>query len=179
MEVKSKPDFGAVSDLLVEYTTKVFSAASQKPIYSQNGVFVRWWMALFMVFLAMTPVALLILSEIGVLTGYSTPELIVAVGLAGLGVPTYFFQEYIRTRSKREKYSRYHLRALSVTLHRVVQYADEILEHMSMEPAQKLELGLRIAEAEGALRHASVILDEAIVEFESHDVPDIEFKEGR
>lgn len=179
MEVKSKPDFTAVSDLLAEYTEKVFAAAADKPISSQKGVFVRWWMVVSIIVLGMTPAAILILSEIRVLTAPSSLELIIAVGLVGFGVPLFFFQEYMRTRSKHEKYTRYHLRALSVTLHRVVQYADEILEHMSMEPAHELELGLRIAEAEGALRHASVILDEPIVEFENHDMPDVEFREGR
>lgn len=173
MEVKSKPDITAVSRLLEEYTAKVFSAVDQ-PVDMKDGILVERSRAALILIASSAPLLMVLSAKaIGAEIEYLFPDLWITFSLIVLVILSIFAFEYRRTRYQLTRSSHYHIRAISVTLHRVVQYADEIVEHISMEPTQKLELGLRIAEAEGALRYASVILDEPIVEFENHDMPDV------
>ena len=53
----------------------------------------------------------------------------------------------------------YRIRTLSTTLRRVVDYADALAENTDLHRTDDLELNLRIADANGALHHADIILD--------------------
>lgn len=174
METKAEAANERVAALLSEYADKVYASVSRIEKNSQEKKSIR------LLVVAITSITVVlplfgprIMENSGIGPGSASVEWLVLVALcftfAAFG--TYLIYRYV-SHFRGGNIERFRAKATSLKLARLVRYADQMVEHRELHPVEKLELSLRIAEAEAILQESERVLNFSIREHQYQEFGD-------
>lgn len=159
-----------VADLLEEYSTKCSDRLSelQASRIGKNNQFLTLMVAMIALMVVIPMVGGL---DVVGDAGLSVRLYFLAVsGLIPLVMGSILFLRWRKLNSTVES-QKFQAKTVLVKLEKVMRFADETLEHTELDPVERLELSLRVAEASAIIRRGRDILGD-----EYEDVREYEFE---